>query len=246
LYQQVVTTLRQRIMDGAYQPGEQLVTEGELMVEFGVSRGTVRQAVGQLVDQGLVERMQGRGTFVGAGVKQLFGQRFSGSLADLMTETNRAGAREVEIEKHAKLPVQAAMMLQLDEPVGTIVRRVRTMDDKVFAYTVNYLPESTSSLVSAKELKTRGLMSLLAERGVALARATQSIRAQVADVDVSANLDVQFGVPVLFVERVVFDRADVPVDFVQTWYRGDMYEYTATLTLDADELPGAAWREQLG
>ena len=65
LYHQLRELLREKIESGAWQPGYRLPTEYELTVEFGVSRGTVRQAMQLLENQGLVERSQGRGTFVG-------------------------------------------------------------------------------------------------------------------------------------------------------------------------------------
>ena len=63
LYRQVFMMLRQRIVDRVYAPGEQLLREDGLAAEFGVSRATIRQAIGELVRQGLVDRKQGRGTF---------------------------------------------------------------------------------------------------------------------------------------------------------------------------------------
>jgi GntR family transcriptional regulator len=65
LYHQLRELLREKIESGEWQPGYRLPTESELTVEFGVSRGTVRQAMQLLENQGLVERSQGRGTFVG-------------------------------------------------------------------------------------------------------------------------------------------------------------------------------------
>ena len=94
LYRQVFMMLRQRIVDREYAPGEQLLREDGLAAEFGVSRATIRQAIGELVRQGLVDRKQGRGTFVLPTSHPPLGQRFRGSLADLIAETDRpASAR---------------------------------------------------------------------------------------------------------------------------------------------------------
>lgn len=64
LYHQVSSVLRQRMISGDYEAGRKLPTEDELIAEFGVSKATVRQAVGELVASGLVSREQGGGTFV--------------------------------------------------------------------------------------------------------------------------------------------------------------------------------------
>ena len=82
-------------------------------------------------------------------------------------------------------------------------------------------------------------MELLINAGVVLSSATQAIRAQLADVEVCAQIDLELGGPVLFVERIVHDTAGRPVEYVRSWYRGDRYEYAVTLDLgpDADANP---------
>jgi GntR family transcriptional regulator len=84
LYHQVAGVLRQRIEDGIYPVGGKLLSEDELAAEFEVSRATIRQAVGELVMEGLVVRRQGRGTYVEARDKHILQQRFRGSLGDLL------------------------------------------------------------------------------------------------------------------------------------------------------------------
>lgn len=229
LYRQVFGILRQRIVDSVYDSGEQLMTEDALAAEFGVSRATIRQAVGELVRQGLVDRKQGRGTFVLPGVGHVLGQRFRGSLADLISETERAKVKHVEVSHSCKLQKRIAEALKLEDPVATIVRRARTIDGKTFAFTVNYLPHPYGQLVSVKELRKVGLMTLLETKGVKFASAHQSIRAELADLEVSSRLEMDFGEAVLFAERVLFDPTQQPIQFVQTWYRGDLYEYSVML-----------------
>lgn len=217
------------MVDGTYDVGEQLPPEDDLAAEFEVSRATIRQAVGQLVRDGLVSRKQGRGTFVLDSDQSKIGQRFRGSLGDLIAETKLAKIRDVEIERDAEIPARIAERLGLEGRAGTIIRRTRLMADKPFAYTINYMPPKYGELVRGNELYDQGLMDLLTSRGVKLTKATQSIRAQLADVAVGEALGVDFGVPVLFVERLLLDDRDEPVEVVRSWYRGDEYEYTVTL-----------------
>lgn len=236
LYHQVFGSLRQRLLDGTYEPGQQLPTEDELAAEYDVSRATIRQAVGQLVDEGLVSRKQGRGTFALDRGPSKLGQRFRGSLADLLAETRRAKVRDVAIEREAAMPQRIAEQLGLGEPVGTIIRRTRLMDGEPFAYTVNYLPAEYGALLTRRALAHGGVMQALRRRGVALTGATQSIRAQLADLDVGERLGVEVGAPVLFVERLLLGKDGRPVELVRSWYRGDEYEYTVTFdSLPADD-----------
>lgn len=231
LYRQVFSIIHQRIVEGTYPPGSRLKSEDELAAEFKVSRPTVRQAVGELVSQGLLSRQQGRGTFVEPTASRILGQRYRGSLAALVAETKRTRIREVKVRKDVEVPSRIAEALGLAEARGTIVQRSRTIDGRAFAYTINYLPPDIGEMVTENELKRASLLTILMDKGISFGRADQTIRAQLADVNVSTWLDATFEVPVLFVERLMKDTHERPVEFVQTWYRGDRYEYSVSLDL---------------
>jgi GntR family transcriptional regulator len=233
LYHQVAGILRQRIEEGAYPVGWRLNSEGELAEEFDVSRATIRQAMGALESEGLVVRRRGRGTFVEGTGQPVLKQRFRGSLSDLMAESHRTTTRDVEVVHDTAFPAYIGEALRLVEPKGTIARRTRMRDGEPFCYTVTYLPPDIGeSAVSADGLRRTALLKLLVEHGIALHTATQSIRAQLADPDLCGRIDVELGAPVLYVERTLYDTTGRPVDFVRSWYRGDRYEYTVTLSLD--------------
>jgi len=233
LYHQVAGILRQRIDDSVYPAGGRLLPEDDLAAEFGVSRATIRQAVGELVMEGLVIRRQGRGTFVQERDRHVLQQRFTGSLGDLIRESHRAKFREVEIKHDESFPLNIADALRLDAPTGTTVGRTRTMDDEPFSYTLTYLPSKLGSLLTKQNLRKQALMEILIDHGVTLHNATQSIRAQLADMDICAKLEVELGAAVLYVERLVNDDGGEPVEFVRSWYRGDRYEYSVTLDIDS-------------
>jgi len=231
LYHQVAGVLRQRIADGFYPEGGRLVSEDELATEFAVSRATIRQAIGQLVVEGLVVRKQGSGTFVQHRDPAVLQQRFRGSLGDLIKESHDARARDLEVVHDQRIPDRIASVMQLDRPTGTVVRRTRIMGGMPFAYTITHLPGDLGAVVTKTELRKRALMEILVEHGTQLASASQSIRAQLADPEVGAKIEVELGSPVLYVERIVNDVAGRAVEFVQSWYRGDRYEYAVTLDL---------------
>jgi GntR family transcriptional regulator len=229
LYHLISTAIQRRIEDGEYEPGEAMPTEAELSEEFDVSRPTIRQALAELVAAGMISRRRGSGTYVLPAVQHRIGQRFKGSLGDLIAETRRTGVQDISVDRNAEVPSRIAKILEMDEPVGTIVKRTRTMDGRAFAFTVNYLPEEYGRLLSTDELKSHSLMALLQSKGVVFTMARQSVRAQLASLDLTESLGLPYsGAPVLFVERVVLGPERRPVELVHTWYRGDAYEYTAT------------------
>jgi GntR family transcriptional regulator len=181
--------------------------------------------------EGLVVRRQGRGTFVEARDPNVLQQRFRGSLGDLINESQRAKTRNVDVAHDAPIPVHIAEALQLDSPLGTIVKRTRIMDGQPFALTITYLPPDLGKTITPAGVRRKALMEMLMDSGISLSSASQSIRAQLADLEVCSQIDVERGAAVLFVERIVHDTAGRPVEYVRSWYRGDRYEYAVTLDL---------------
>lgn len=230
LYHQLAQVLRSRIADGTYPNGSALPPEVRLQREFGVARSTVRQALAQLESDRLIERRRGAGTYVTRDAS--FGQRFRGSLADLMAETRRARVVSLEVERDAEMPDRIARSLDVANRRGTTVRRTRSIDGRVFSYTVNYLVPEAGRQMTDRELRSESLMWLLHRKVAPLGTAVQSVRAQTADPEVALHLAIPLGMPVLFVERLVRDHEARPVEVVLAWYRGDLYEYTVTFGLD--------------
>jgi len=229
LYYQVSSVLRQRILDGSYDPGAKLPPEDDLAAEFDVSRATIRQAVGELVAADMLSRRQGRGTFVRQDATEgNSGQVFSGTIYDLLKDVRRTKVREVEVEHDARLPRRFATELRLKEPVGTVVRRTRLMDGDPFAYTINYMPDSIGKQLSKRELRASGLMQLMESKKIVIDSARQTIRAELADPTVSEAIGIALGAAVLYVERTLFNPAGEPISFVRSWYRADRYDYTVT------------------
>lgn len=234
LYHRVYSVLRQRVDTGEYAPGSQLPTEDDLVAEFDVSRATVRQAVGELVSAGLVSRRQGRGTFVLDEHHHRLGQRFTGNLGDLIREGRRTTFSNVTIDHEREVPARIARELRLSSNRATLVRRTRLLDGVPFGYTEDYFTPTVGRLLDGADLSASIPRDLLAENGHDIASAMQTIRAQLADVNVSDALSIPFGSAALFVERLSFDAAGTPLVFVQSWYRGDMYEFQASLGKQED------------
>jgi len=235
LYHRIELVITQRIRDGSYGAGERLPTEDTFVREFGVSRATVRQALDQLERRALIYRRQGRGSFVADKLPRMFSLRVQGSLADLTRQTDRTYADSIFIQRDVELPLSFASALAVADRKGTIVRRRRLLDGKPFAYTVNYLPERFGALLSKRILQKNSLMHTLEEAGVEWSHALQVVRAEVADPALQEQLTIPLGAPLLYAERLMFAVPDLPVEVVQTWYRGDMYEYA--VALDARQSP---------
>jgi len=230
LYHRAYGLLSQRIAQGTYGPGAQLPTEDELAAEFGVSRATIRQAVGELVKRGLVVRQQGRGTFV-TGTIPATPQRFVSSLADLIIETKRTGIKSASMRHNEPVPPLIAGRLGITDGRATVLERTRLLGDQVFAYVIQYLPSSIGELITAREVERLGVLTALHRKGVALGEGKQIVRAQLADVGVAEKLGLEIASAVLHAERLLLAADGSPVELVLAWYRADLYEYQASLRL---------------
>jgi DNA-binding GntR family transcriptional regulator len=233
LYYRVFRTLERRMRDHRYKQGERLPSEDDLCREFGASRITIRQAVGRLVDLGLVTRRRGSGTFVSARQEERPPEtvKFTAALEDLFAQVETVSTKSAQItEEHPPLDVRN--LLGLDEAaLVAVVRRVRAFRDQVFSLTTNYLPRHLRAKLSESDLYRYPLLQLLEERlRVDFRYADQLMEARLADEDVARMLGIRFGDPVLFVERLMFADGPRPFEVVRSYYRADVYRYQLRLT----------------
>jgi GntR family transcriptional regulator len=228
LYQRVFGVIYQRIQTGQYQAGSALSTEDQLAAEFEVSKATIRQAVGELVERNLVVRRQGKGTFVRDDAALHLTPPFVGSFADLIIGTHDMSVSDESIERDATFPPDVIAALQMDRATGTILRHRRDIETTPFAYAVVYASPLVDRYLQPSEIRATRRITLLHERGMRITGARQSMSAERADADVARRLDVDFGVPVLLSERVTHS-SEGPVEVAHTWYRGDLYKWEADL-----------------
>lgn len=228
LYQRVFGILSQRIRDGSYAPGEQLPSIDALCAEFNVSRGTIRQAIGELAARELLVSKQGRGTYISEHGMQDTKMASAGSFADLILFTRDLPLRDVRVDRDQVIPPRLRKLLGTDKTSGTVIRRTREINDRVFAYTVQYLSPAVDHIFDAEEWERLGLLTLLHNHGVVLSSADQSMSAQLADVEVAQRLEIDLGAPVLYGERVLHSDTG-PIEVVCAWYSGDVFEWHTTL-----------------
>jgi DNA-binding GntR family transcriptional regulator len=231
LYYRVFHTLEQRIRDQHYKLGDRLPSEDELCREFTTSRITIRAAVGRLVADGLVVRRRGSGTFINRlEERRPTPVKFTAALEDLFAHVQQTRTSSAQVLSELP-PSDVAELMRLPEgETVVVVRRIRTFQDHVFSLTTNYLPRAIGVRVKERDLYRYPLLRLLEERlGVTFRHAEQTIEARLANEDVAKALEIGFGDPVLFVERLMFGDDDRPLEVVRSYYRGDVYRYQLRL-----------------
>ncbi len=249
LYYQLENLLREKIISGAFVPGDRLPTESELIRQYGVSRITVRQALTALADEGLIERRQGRGTFVAERKTKRRapeGQTYlAGSLDEIIAMGLDTPAKVIEMNRVKADTHEAEILgLQAGEPAYRI-KRLCLRDSKAYCLLLHYLPAEIGARLTREELSVGSLLQMLeAKFGLRLKDAKQQITAALADPYVAGLLDVRVGSPLLSIERTVYTDEGRPVEFVHALYRTDLYSYMVHLTRDDDAQRKAKGKKQ--
>ena len=230
LYYQLETILREKIKSGEYAPGDPFPTEDQLAQAYKVSRITVRKALSALEKDGLIDRKRGKGSRVTESQGHLEPMKLTGMIEDIIAMGIKTKTKIITFDLvHPPKKVVEQLKLTEDEKALRI-ERIRTIKGLPISYTLSYVPSDLGKKISIRDLTTRPLLNVLEkECRVRIGRGIQIIEATIADSRIASLLDVMTGVPLLKIDRTVFDMKDRPVEFLTILYRSDRYHYTVEL-----------------
>jgi GntR family transcriptional regulator len=214
---------------GAYQPGEQLPSEKELAAQLGISRSTLREALLNLEQDGVVVRKHGVGTFVAPGYEH----RLDTGLERLESILELAGRQKLRVSvgglKVEQAPADSDLASRLQVAPGTALTRVRRtilVDGKPVAYMADSVLPSILSPSDVDESFGGSVLDLLRQKHeVEIAQATANIVAINADGFLSRKLKVKAGQALLLLEETVFDTAGTAVEFSRNFFVPDFFEF---------------------
>ncbi len=230
LYRRIEADLRDRIRTGELAPGAQVETELELMERYGVSRATVRQALGGLIALGALEVRRGLGTYVSAPrFEHTIGGFYSFS-REIERHGIQPGTRVLELRMEPA-PAEVAEALGVAPGTPTVaLRRLRLAGSDPLVVETSYLPASRFPGLEAVDFsKVRLYDTLLQRYGCRPTHARETFEPVLLTADEAALLDQRRGEPALRVERVAFDQDDLPIEFCRSTVRGDRYRYSVEL-----------------
>lgn len=236
LYVQLEQILRSDVMIGKFMPGEKIPTEKEIANMYKVSIITVRQAIKNLVQEGLLIREQGRGTFVQnreglAKVKNIMTLSVKGDIHQVIPENLMS--QKVRVLDMVKLSSSKrfADILAIDEGQEIMqIRRVREQSGMPVSYIKNYMRAEIGEKITKEDLLNYPMIYILRNKlRVPINRGVQYISAIIADYELSNALSLKIASPLLYLETTIYDDKDKPVEFVQTFYRSDQFKYTIAL-----------------
>lgn len=214
-------------------PGDALPGERQLEKQFGVSRITIRRAVADLVAEGVLVRIHGKGTYVSHGRV-----RSNLHLASFTEDMKRAGlepSTRILLAERRQATPRAAEFFGLDDGEETLcVKRLRLANHAPVSVDESWMRPELTDLLLAKDL-SQSLYSHLSGTEFAVSTAEQTVEAAEVDPDLARILDVEAAAPVLLFHRYTFARGEhgpLPLEYSISTYRSDRYQISMSLELD--------------
>ncbi|SMP60887.1 transcriptional regulator, GntR family [Sphaerochaeta associata] len=232
LYEQFKEIIVMRIANGEYRSNDLLSSEREFAEQFNISRVTVRQAISDLVKDGVLVRKHGKGTFVASGSKGII----ENALGKLVGVVEELAYRNVKIsvcliEKSYETvseDVAKKLKTNLEYRIFKVVRVV-TDDVGPIAIDYSYVLENIGHLLDKSDLTKDIVYAILENYGYKISTADQNISAGSPSAYEANLLEIDGLAPVLVSERITFVEGRIPIMFNRSIYRADRYKYSLAL-----------------
>ncbi|MEV5613377.1 GntR family transcriptional regulator [Streptomyces sp. NPDC052225] len=230
LWYQVSQSLRASILGRSPQDPLRLPTEEQLAAHYGVSVLTMRQALKELEDEGLITRHRRRGTFIEPDARRGAPVRLLGSVDAIVAQQS---GMTTELLEHGPAPVPAAYADLFPGAATTPTYHRLRSDEKTGEPTNharNYLRPDLGELVDVADLARWPMTKVLRDVvGVKISRITDSVEARLADPETARLLDVPLLSPILHYTGITYDEEGQVLDVAVIHYRGDRFSFTVTL-----------------
>lgn len=225
MYYQLESHIKNQINEGIILPGDSIPSEREFAENYGISRMTVRQAINSLVNEGLLYRKKGSGTFVS---EKKIEQPLQG-LTSFTEDMKKRGLNPTSKLIHFEIiPANSfiANELKINEyaPVYEI-KRIRLADGEPMALETNYLSANMVKGLT-EEVVNASIYAYIEEKlNLRIAHADQLIESIKASVEDEKLLKIEKGHPMLYIQRNTYLQDGTPLELVKSVYRGDRYKF---------------------
>ncbi|MEM9448447.1 MAG: GntR family transcriptional regulator [Cyanobacteria bacterium P01_E01_bin.6] len=225
--------LKDHIEAGQYEPGEKLPSEFDLGGAFGVSRTTIRRAIANLMKQGLVTTQQGKGSFVSDRHKISFSMANPLMQFDIALKHQGYVGRIQSLRfQHTHPPIDVMKKLELrdGDPPVYLQEKIIYADESPIAIEVDYFPDAIGERLS-EQLASRFTYSTLETQGIKLHAAKVSLESIPASYELSEQLLVPLGMPLLVFNFVAYQEKRIPVVCGKVLSRSDWTCYTSHIEI---------------
>lgn len=219
----------ENIDNDLYHSNEAIPSEKKLMELYNVSRITIRKAIDELVTEGYLYKIQGKGTYVKAdeGSNNLFS--ITSSTEDVqkmgMTPSKKTKISRIELAspKRAK-----ALEISTNDQVE-VIGRISYADSEPLNYTIAFLPEKIFPGLTEHDLEHESLYKLINDQyGIRITKARRTIEAVLAKDEISKYLELEEGMPIILFRCVTYgivNGKETPIEYFKCYYRTDKYKF---------------------
>lgn len=233
IYHQIRRTIKHAILDKQYGPNDRIPPEHDLAKQFDVNRMTIRQALSSLVDEGLLVRKRGEGTFVTNNEEliQAMSLKHIGMTNELLLPMMKSKTLTVEKTEVEPIPlVREKLELSRNDKHIVRIKRDRLVPEGFRAFTINYLPLDIGRQIDEDALFKKPLLKIMEDDlKINFIEAFQTIEVSFADEETASHLDILPGNPTLFTERIMYAEKGKPVEMVNTIYKANSYKCCLSL-----------------
>lgn len=232
-YHQLKEILRERIRTGEWKPGDLIPSERELSETYRISRMTARQAITDLVNEGIFYREQGRGTFVTRHkiIQQLI--RLTGFTEDISARGQQPGTLVLSATMNPADELTAERLRVKPGELVFSLQRLRLADAEPLAIESSHLSFKGCERLLEEDLEHNSLYRLIETKyGLPLMEAEQELEAGLAGDEEARLLKVAVGSAVLFTRRTTYTDRNQPIEYAKSVYCGNKYTFYTHLRRD--------------
>lgn len=239
LHEQISNHFRTLIKTGKWPVHYKLHSEANLGIELRVNRGTVRRAIRTLIDEGLVEQVQGKGTFVTSSrIEPSFGPVLYSMAEELHVRGINFESELLHLDK--RIP-SAQIARYLDIPVGQTawyIKRVRRrVEGAPLMVLQNWVNIDACADIRSDDLSKQGLFHILEESGNPVVIGRRTVVADNADTELASLLGIEVGIAVLHIEQTTYSENDKPIEFSDIWFPSSQLTLNTVLSRPQAQYP---------
>ena len=230
-YFQLEGFLKEEIESGRWNPGQQIPSEAEFCEAFGVSRTVVRQALNELVNEGLLYRRRGKGSFVARPkIAESLVQNLTGFYEDMVAKGLTPITQVLE-QKLIPASKKVAGMLSLKEGDQVIkMDRLRSINNEPILIVTTFIPYHICPTLLEEDLTKRSLYAVLEDRyKLEIARGRRTLEAISASEEDAKLLGIEEGDPLVLLKSVSYLKDGRPIEYFEAKHRGDRSRFEVEL-----------------
>lgn len=230
-YHQLKEQLKMYFEENNLNEGEQIPSEAELCRTYGVSRTVVRQAITDLVNEGLLFRQKGKGTFIAR--QKIIGslmQNLNGFYKDMMVKEFKTRSEILDFSI-VDAPKKIAYRLQREAGEKLFkIDRLRFVNDEPIVYVISYIPYSLCPELINEDLANQSLYAVMEEKfNLKIASSRRSIEAVGATEEIATLMDIEHCAPIFLLKSISYLDNGMPVEYYEAKHRGDRIGFEVEL-----------------